>query len=140
MCKPDAVQRGLVGEIIARWEKRGYKLCAIKVVQPDKKLASGMAPGCLSFVCVCLEGVGVMWEWLLLTLNRTEFLRGRGLSLWTPTTSRSRHSLAMGSPSHQPTTPTCPAVRSSLVSSTTCRRLAPSSRWSGRVRRRPSAL
>merc|ERR1711916_324492 len=40
MCKPDAVQRGLVGEIIARWEKRGYKLCAIKVVQPDKKLAS----------------------------------------------------------------------------------------------------
>lgn len=30
MIKPDGVQRGLVGEIIARFEKRGYKLVAMK--------------------------------------------------------------------------------------------------------------
>lgn len=32
-------QRGLVGEIIARFEKRGYKLVAIKVIQPTEAFA-----------------------------------------------------------------------------------------------------
>ncbi|KAJ3723465.1 nucleoside diphosphate kinase [Lentinula guzmanii] len=32
MVKPDGVQRGLVGEIIARFEKRGFKLVAMKLV------------------------------------------------------------------------------------------------------------
>ncbi|KAK3648151.1 nucleoside diphosphate kinase Ndk1 [Elasticomyces elasticus] len=35
--KPDGVQRGLVGEIISRFEKRGYKLAAIKLVTPSKE-------------------------------------------------------------------------------------------------------
>jgi nucleoside-diphosphate kinase len=39
MVKPEGVARGLVSEIIGRWEKRGYTLVAIKVVQPDAKLA-----------------------------------------------------------------------------------------------------
>ena len=26
--KPDGVQRGLIGDIIARFEKRGYKVCS----------------------------------------------------------------------------------------------------------------
>jgi hypothetical protein len=30
--KPDGVQRGLVGDIIARFEKRGYKLVGLKMV------------------------------------------------------------------------------------------------------------
>eukprot|EP00640_Fibrocapsa_japonica_P003990 CAMPEP_0113943032 /NCGR_PEP_ID=MMETSP1339-20121228/16730_1 /TAXON_ID=94617 /ORGANISM="Fibrocapsa japonica" /LENGTH=221 /DNA_ID=CAMNT_0000947765 /DNA_START=76 /DNA_END=741 /DNA_ORIENTATION=+ /assembly_acc=CAM_ASM_000762 len=30
--KPDGVQRGLVGEIIARFEKKGYKLVAMKLI------------------------------------------------------------------------------------------------------------
>ncbi|GAW07429.1 nucleoside diphosphate kinase [Lentinula edodes] len=33
MVKPDGVQRGLVGDIIARFEKRGFKLVALKLVQ-----------------------------------------------------------------------------------------------------------
>lgn len=33
MVKPDGVQRGLVGEIIARFEKRGYKLVAMKYMK-----------------------------------------------------------------------------------------------------------
>lgn len=39
--KPDGVQRGLVGEIIARFEKKGYKLVAIKMVTPTKEQAAG---------------------------------------------------------------------------------------------------
>jgi hypothetical protein len=32
MVKPDGVQRNLVGKIIARFEDRGYKIVAIKMV------------------------------------------------------------------------------------------------------------
>lgn len=35
--KPDAVQRGIVGEIITRFEKAGLKIVATKMVSPDKK-------------------------------------------------------------------------------------------------------
>ncbi|PXF41461.1 Nucleoside diphosphate kinase 4, chloroplastic [Gracilariopsis chorda] len=39
MIKPDGVQRGLVSEIIGRFERRGYRLVAMKLVQPSKQLA-----------------------------------------------------------------------------------------------------
>ena len=32
--KPDAVNRGLVGEIIARFEKRGFKIIGMKLLHP----------------------------------------------------------------------------------------------------------
>jgi len=37
--KPDGVQRGLVGEIIKRFEQRGFKLVAMKMVQPSIEFA-----------------------------------------------------------------------------------------------------
>ena len=37
--KPDAVQRGLTGEIIKRFEQRGLKIVAMKMVQVDRQLA-----------------------------------------------------------------------------------------------------
>eukprot|EP00553_Chaetoceros_curvisetus_P004576 CAMPEP_0204617276 /NCGR_PEP_ID=MMETSP0717-20131115/4295_1 /ASSEMBLY_ACC=CAM_ASM_000666 /TAXON_ID=230516 /ORGANISM="Chaetoceros curvisetus" /LENGTH=181 /DNA_ID=CAMNT_0051630759 /DNA_START=353 /DNA_END=898 /DNA_ORIENTATION=- len=37
MIKPDGVQRGLIGEIIARFEKKGYKLVAMKLTSPGKE-------------------------------------------------------------------------------------------------------
>tara|TARA_B110000285_G_C14911138_1_gene508010 strand:- start:256 stop:522 length:267 start_codon:yes stop_codon:yes gene_type:complete len=37
MIKPDGVQRGLVGKIIEKFEKRGFKLIALKVVYPTKE-------------------------------------------------------------------------------------------------------
>jgi nucleoside-diphosphate kinase len=37
MVKPDGVQRGLIGEIIGRFEKRGYKLVALKMTSPSKE-------------------------------------------------------------------------------------------------------
>ncbi|MDQ4075112.1 MAG: nucleoside-diphosphate kinase [Chloroflexota bacterium] len=37
--KPDAVQRGLTGEIIKRFEDRGLKIVAMKMMQADRELA-----------------------------------------------------------------------------------------------------
>ena len=37
--KPDAVQRGLVGEIIARFERRGLKIVGMKFLQVSDELA-----------------------------------------------------------------------------------------------------
>lgn len=37
--KPDAVQRGLIGEIISRFEKKGLKIVALKMVWPTEDLA-----------------------------------------------------------------------------------------------------
>ena len=39
LVKPDGVQRGLVGEIISRLERRGLKLVAMKLMQVDEALA-----------------------------------------------------------------------------------------------------
>mmetsp|Transcript_12472 Transcript_12472/g.35996 ORF Transcript_12472/g.35996 Transcript_12472/m.35996 type:complete len:188 (-) Transcript_12472:557-1120(-) len=38
MIKPDGVQRNLVGNIITRFEQRGYQLCALKLFQADEDL------------------------------------------------------------------------------------------------------
>jgi len=37
--KPDGVQRGLTGEIIARFERRGFKLAAVKMLTVPRELA-----------------------------------------------------------------------------------------------------
>lgn len=39
LLKPDAVQRGLVGELITRLERRGLTLVAMKLMQVDEALA-----------------------------------------------------------------------------------------------------
>jgi len=39
MIKPDGVQRGFVGEIVSRFEKKGLKLVAMKLVSVSKELA-----------------------------------------------------------------------------------------------------
>ncbi|MGQ9477235.1 MAG: nucleoside-diphosphate kinase [Candidatus Bipolaricaulia bacterium] len=39
MLKPDAVQRGLVGELISRLERKGLKLVALKMLRLDRSLA-----------------------------------------------------------------------------------------------------
>lgn len=40
LIKPDGIQRGLIGEIIKRFEQRGIKIVAIKMRKVDKKFAS----------------------------------------------------------------------------------------------------
>ena len=39
LVKPDAVRRGLAGEIISRLEKKGLKIVALKMLQMDSELA-----------------------------------------------------------------------------------------------------
>lgn len=75
MIKPDGVQRGLVGQIIGRFEKRGFFLRALKQVLPTEQLLrqhySDLAekpffPKLLQYmlmgpvVCMVWEGKGVV--------------------------------------------------------------------------------
>ncbi|EDO37954.1 predicted protein [Nematostella vectensis] len=75
MVKPDGVQRGLVGEIIKRFEQKGFKLVALKMVQESeehlKKHYADLAhlpfyPGLVKFmssgpvVAMVWEGAGVV--------------------------------------------------------------------------------
>ena len=39
LCKPDAVQRGLVGQIISRFENKGLKIAGMKMLHVDEALA-----------------------------------------------------------------------------------------------------
>ena len=39
LVKPDGVQRGLIGTILARLERRGLKVVGLKLVQMDRELA-----------------------------------------------------------------------------------------------------
>mmetsp|Transcript_36709 Transcript_36709/g.104434 ORF Transcript_36709/g.104434 Transcript_36709/m.104434 type:complete len:231 (+) Transcript_36709:62-754(+) len=73
--KPDGVQRGLVGDIIARFEKRGYKLVGLKMVWPTQEMAEAhyadlskkpFFGGLTKFfssgpiVCMCWEGKDII--------------------------------------------------------------------------------
>ncbi|KAM3704119.1 hypothetical protein ACJW31_04G151500 [Castanea mollissima] len=75
MVKPDAVQRGLVGEIISRFEKKGFKLTGLKLFECPKELAEehykdlkskSFFPKLIDYitsgpvVCMAWEGVGVV--------------------------------------------------------------------------------
>ncbi|XP_027121423.2 nucleoside diphosphate kinase 2, chloroplastic [Coffea arabica] len=75
MVKPDGVQRGLVGEIISRFEKKGFKLTGLKLFRCPKELAEEhykelqskpFFPKLINYitsgpvVCMAWEGVGVV--------------------------------------------------------------------------------
>ncbi|ONK71184.1 uncharacterized protein A4U43_C04F5750 [Asparagus officinalis] len=75
MIKPDGVQRGLVGEIISRFEKKGFLLKGLKLFQCPKDLAEehykdlkdkSFFPKLIDYitsgpvVCMAWEGVGVV--------------------------------------------------------------------------------
>ncbi|TXG51326.1 hypothetical protein EZV62_023850 [Acer yangbiense] len=75
MVKPDGVQRGLVGEIISRFEKKGFKLTGLKLFQCPKELAEehykdlsskSFFPNLIEYItsgpviCMAWEGVGVV--------------------------------------------------------------------------------
>uniref|UniRef100_A0A7S2ETK7 Nucleoside diphosphate kinase n=1 Tax=Trieres chinensis TaxID=1514140 RepID=A0A7S2ETK7_TRICV len=70
MIKPDGVQRGLIGEIIRRFESKGYKLVAMKLCSPSKAhmeehyvdlSSKPFFPGLISYM---LSGpvVAMVWE------------------------------------------------------------------------------
>ncbi|CAJ0833801.1 11813_t:CDS:2 [Entrophospora sp. SA101] len=68
--QPDGVERGLVGEIIKRFEIKGYKLIALQLLKPTEELIKEhyadlrekpFFPGLLQYI---LSGpvVGMVWE------------------------------------------------------------------------------
>ena len=75
MVKPDGVQRGLVGKIVQRFEERGIKICAMKMMHIPHELAErhyeehkgkGFYSSLLEYitsgpvVCMVLEGDNVV--------------------------------------------------------------------------------
>ena len=82
MVKPDGVQRGLVGEIIGRFERRGLKLVGLKSMVPSEEIARQhydvhkerpFFPGLIKFVtsgpvvCMAWEGRDAISVCLLYT-------------------------------------------------------------------------
>lgn len=70
MIKPDGVQRGLVGDILSRFEKKGFKLVALQMRQPGKEMfekhysdlsTKGFFPGLVAYAS---SGpvVAMVWE------------------------------------------------------------------------------
>ncbi len=77
MIKPDGVRRGLTGEILARLEKKGFRIVALKKMRISRELAERhyaehkekpFFPGLVEFitsgpvVAMVLEGPGVIAE------------------------------------------------------------------------------
>lgn len=75
MIKPDGVNRGLVGEIVKRFEQKGFKLVALKLKQANEDLlkkhyadlsAKPFFPGLVKYMgsgpvaCMVWEGKGVV--------------------------------------------------------------------------------
>ena len=70
LVKPDGVQRGLIGEIVGRLERRGLKLVGLKLLQVDEGLAyrhygehvdRPFFPGLVSFI-TSGPVVAMAWE------------------------------------------------------------------------------
>lgn len=40
LIKPDAIQRGLIGQILARFEKKGFRIAGMKMLQMSKELSA----------------------------------------------------------------------------------------------------
>ena len=78
MVKPDGVKRGLVGEVVSRIEKKGYKIVSMKLMQIPKETAEEhygehkgkpFFDGLVSFitsgpvVAMVVEGEGAILGW-----------------------------------------------------------------------------
>ncbi|MGK7943334.1 MAG: nucleoside-diphosphate kinase [Microcystaceae cyanobacterium] len=70
MVKPDGVQRGLVGEVISRFERKGFTLVGLKMLQVPKSLAEEhyavhkerpFFGGLVEFICSS-PVVAMVWE------------------------------------------------------------------------------
>jgi nucleoside-diphosphate kinase len=50
LLKPDSVQRGLVGQILTRFENAGLKIVALKVVQPSREFIANHYPNTVEWI------------------------------------------------------------------------------------------
>ncbi|CAM9653581.1 unnamed protein product [Heterosigma akashiwo] len=104
MVKPDGVQRGLVGEIIARFEKKGFKLVALKMLTPSSELLSehyadlASRPFFPSLIEYMTSGpvVGMCWEGLNAVTEGRKMLGATKPSESAPGTIRGDYALDVG--------------------------------------------
>jgi len=104
MVKPDGVQRGLVGEITSRFEKRGFKLIALKLVHAspehlEKHYADlkgkPFFPGLIKYMA---SGpvVAMVWEGLDAVKTGRSMLGATNPLASSPGTIRGDYALAVG--------------------------------------------
>ena len=87
ICKPDAVERGLVGEIISRLERKGLHIVAAKVLTVDPELAAAQYAehlgkpfyaSLVSFItrspvfAMVIEGPGETWKLVRQEMGATD--------------------------------------------------------------------
>ncbi len=86
ICKPDAVERGLVGEILSRFERRGFRIVAasLRTVDPDlaaahyaEHVGKDFYPALLDFItrspvfAAVLEGPADTWQLVRHMMGKT---------------------------------------------------------------------
>ena len=77
LLKPDAVQRGIVGEIISRFERCGLKIVAMKMVYATKELAGDHYADDEAWLKSVGEKTLASYEKKGIKLNRTALEHGR---------------------------------------------------------------
>ncbi|USN45275.1 MAG: nucleoside-diphosphate kinase [Candidatus Woesearchaeota archaeon] len=71
LIKPDGVQRGLVGDILSRFERVGLKPVAMKMVYPDKEMAGRHYTDDEAWLCSVGEKTLKSYEKKGISLDRT---------------------------------------------------------------------
>jgi len=104
MVKPDGVQRGLVGDIIGRFEKRGFKLIALKLVHSTREhleqhyedlKEKPFFPGLIKYM-VSGPVVAMVWEGLDAVKTGRSMLGATNPLASNPGTIRGDYALAVG--------------------------------------------
>lgn len=102
--KPDAVQRGLIGNIIQRFENKGYKLAGMKMMQVSKDLAEThygehkgkpFFDGLVGFI-TSAPIVAMVWEGPNVILAARKMMGATNPQESAPGTIRGDYSLDMG--------------------------------------------
>eukprot|EP01026_Neomeris_dumetosa_P032233 TRINITY_DN2555_c0_g1_i1.p2 TRINITY_DN2555_c0_g1~~TRINITY_DN2555_c0_g1_i1.p2 ORF type:complete len:153 (-),score=21.33 TRINITY_DN2555_c0_g1_i1:157-615(-) len=104
MAKPDGVQRGLVGEIIKRFEQKGYYLRALKLMNVEEKFAQEhykdladkpFFPGLVQYIASS-PVVAMVWEGLDVVIQGRKLVGATNPLAAEPGSIRADFCLAVG--------------------------------------------
>lgn len=104
MVKPDGVQRNLVGEIIRRFESKGFKLAGLKLMNVSQELAEQhydslkdkpFFPGLVKFICSS-PVVAMVWEGDNVVVTSRQMIGATNPHAAAPGTIRGDFGVAVG--------------------------------------------
>ncbi|CAL9038412.1 nucleoside diphosphate kinase 1-like [Musa acuminata AAA Group] len=104
MIKPDGVQRGLVGEIISRFEKKGFYLKGLKMMNVDRSFAQThyadlsakpFFPGLVEYI-ISGPVVAMVWEGKNVVVTGRKIIGATNPSDASPGTIRGDYAIVMG--------------------------------------------